>query len=31
MTVKQRGTDSSGRPIYASDKLWKVWQQISRA
>lgn len=28
MTVKQRGTDSSGRPIYASDKLWKVWRQI---
>lgn len=26
--VRSRGTDSSGRPIYASDKLWKVWQQI---
>lgn len=27
-TVRRRGTDSSGRPIYASDKLWRVWLQI---
>jgi hypothetical protein len=26
--VRSRGTDSSGRPIYASDKLWAVWLRI---
>lgn len=27
-TVRRRGTDSSGRGIYATDFLWAVWQAI---
>ncbi|MBB3041232.1 hypothetical protein [Nocardioides soli] len=27
-TVRRRGTDSSGRGIYASDYMWSWWQQV---
>lgn len=27
-TVRQRGIDTSGRPILASDRLWSVWLDV---
>lgn len=27
MTVIQRGTDSSGRPVKSSDVCWAAWDQ----
>lgn len=28
--VRERGTDTSGRPIYATDYFWRVWQAVLR-
>jgi hypothetical protein len=27
-TVRRRGTDTSGRPIYMTDFAWAVWQDV---